>query len=423
MIPSLRAEFNARFEPGHYAELYRRVEAAAGTRAEFRLAETPVFVDRSFLEGLAETGERLLHALLSDANYLRAARSAIPAGYCVGGKSASPNFLTADFALVREADGSLAPRLVEIQAFPSLFGFQAALSEAYIGAFGLKGCGYLLCGLDEAGYWDLLRQTIVGGCDPETVVLTEIDPWHQKTKPDFAITAARLGIAVVDIRDVYAAGDQLVYRNIEGRTQVIRRIYNRAIADELVARNIKLQFDLERAWDVEWAGHPNWYFLVSKFAVPWLAERPEFAGVVPAAVFLRDFLEGRGRESLQAAGVQLAEGRNAPNEEILLKPLFGFAGKGIQFGPTLAEIEAVEEGERDNYLLQKRMQFEPTIETPHGRTQAEFRILYLWPDGGRLQPAISLVRLGRGKMMGVDHNRDLEWVGASAALYPGGGTG
>jgi hypothetical protein len=45
-------------------------------------------------------------------------------------------------------------------------------------------------------------------------------------------------------------------------------------------------------------------------------------------------------------------------------------------------------------------------------------MMYLWPDGGRLEPVISLVRLGRGLMMGVDHNRNQEWVGGSAALFP-----
>ncbi|MDR3740529.1 MAG: hypothetical protein P4L40_16055 [Terracidiphilus sp.] len=418
MISSLRARFNAAFEPEKYAELQRSVGAASGTGAEFRLAETPVFVERDFLERLAKTGVELLQSLLANDEYLAAARKAIPKGYCVADQTAFPNFLTADFALVREHGGALAPRLVEIQAFPSVFGFQAVLSEAYRAAFNLPDCGYLLGGLDDAGYWDLLQRTIVGNCDPETVVLMEVDPWHQKTRPDFAITADRLGIAVVDITAVEPNGDRLVYRNESGQKREIRRVYNRAIVDELIARKIKLAFDLERKWNVEWAGHPNWYFLVSKFAVPWLVEQRAGGGVVPPAVFLEHFLAGDGRERLRSQGVELASRRNAANNELLLKPLFGFAGKGIQFGPSLADLEAIPAAERHNYLLQRRMQFERTVDTPYGMTQPEFRILYLWPDGGELKPVITLVRLGRGRMMGVDHNRDLEWVGASAALYP-----
>jgi hypothetical protein len=136
-------------------------------------------------------------------------------------------------------------------------------------------------------------------------------------------------------------------------------------------------------------------------------------------VFLNDFLGGEGLEKLKAAGVALpqSDGADAVYENLLLKPLFSFAGKGIQFAPNRFELEAIPEEERGNYLLQERMHFVPTIETPHGLTQAEIRILYLWPDGGELTPVLPLVRLGRGKMMGVDHNKNQEWVGASAAFW------
>jgi hypothetical protein len=201
----------------------------------------------------------------------------------------------------------------------------------------------------------------------------------------------------------------------------IHRIYNRAIADELMAREVRLPFDLTHAWEVEWAGHPNWYFLISKFSIPWLSRPPGAHAVVPPAVFLDEFLEGNGRAELAAAGVSLPDktGPETVYGELLLKPLFSFAGKGIQFDPTQAQLEAIPAGKRKDFLLQHRMRFEHTIETPHGLTQAEIRILYLWPDGGSLTPALSLVRLGRGKMMGVDHNKSQEWVGASAAFFPG----
>jgi hypothetical protein len=174
---------------------------------------------------------------------------------------------------------------------------------------------------------------------------------------------------------------------------------------------------------VDWAGHPNWYFLISKFSIPWLSRPPGAHPVVPPAVFVDEFLEGSGRVQLAAAGVVLPaeEGPDTVYGELLLKPLFSFAGKGIQFDPTQAQLEAIPTARRNEFLLQQRMRFEHTIETPWGMTQAEIRILYLWPDAGSLTPALSLVRLGRGKMMGVDHNRNREWVGASAAFYPAAG--
>jgi hypothetical protein len=421
MIPGLRRQFNEGFTPLRYESLLWLVKESCGTSVEYRIAETPVFLPLPLLEQMAAAGAQLTHTLLDNDACLAAARKAIPAGYNVAGETAHPNFLTADFALVRSPDGTMVPRLVELQAFPSVYGYQDVLCAAYRAAFDLpKGLGSFLSGLDKAGYWALMAQTVLGGHSPENVVLTELDPWNQKTLPDFQVTSKRLGIPIVDIRSLEAVGDKLHYRDESGRLVPIDRIYNRAIADELIARNVHLPFDLTQEWDVEWAGHPNWYFLISKFSIPWLSRPPGGHPVVPPAVFVDEFLDGSGRAQLAAAGVPLpaSSGADAVYGELLLKPLFSFAGKGIQFDPTQAQLEAIPPARRSEFLLQQRMRFEHTIETPWGLTQAEIRILYLWPDGGSLTPVLSLVRLGRGKMMGVDHNRDQEWVGASAAFFP-----
>ncbi len=420
MIPALRSDFNGRFTPNQYASLLALLEERCGLRVEFRIAETPIFLPEALLNEMAADGAELARALMANAAYLGAARKAIPAGYLVAGETAHPNFLTADFALVRDAQGTLAPRLVEIQAFPSVFAYQAVLSDAYRQTFGLgPALGTFLGGLSESEYWKLLGRTVLGAHDPQNVILTEIDPQHQKTRPDFEVTAQRLGIAVVDIRSLEPVGNKLHYRDAAGRLVPVHRIYNRAIADELIARDVRLPFDLTHPWDVEWAGHPNWYFLISKFSIPWLSRPPAAHPVVPPAVFLSDFLDGAGRGDFAAAGVPLPEsaGPETVYPDLLLKPLFSFAGKGIQFDPTQAQLEAIPASRRGDFLLQQRMTFVPTIETPHGLTQAEIRILYLWPDGGELTPALPLVRLGRGKMMGVDHNKNQEWVGASAAFF------
>ncbi len=421
MIPVLRAQFNRMFAPERYDHLQDWLEQRCGARVEFRVAETPIFVPKAMLDEMAALGADLAKVLIGWPAYLEAAHRAIPTGYRIWGESKHPNFLTADFALVRDSGGKLVPRLVEIQAFPSVYGYQAVLGNGYRACFGLDpALGMYLSGLNERSYWDLVCRTVLGTCDPENVVLTEVDPLHQKTRPDFEVTGQRLGIAVVDICTLQAVGNKLHYRNRTGRLTPIHRIYNRAIADELIARNIRLPFDLTSEWDVEWAGHPNWYFLISKFSLPWLSRPPNRKEVVPPAVFLKDFLEGSGRKELEAAGVELPreEGADTIYRNLLLKPLFSFAGKGIQFDTTRAELEAIPASRRDEFLVQQRMEFVPTIETPCGPTQAEIRILYLWPDRQTLTPALSLVRLGRGKMMGVDHNKNQEWVGASAAFFP-----
>ena len=423
MINELRDAFNVQFRPESYRKLLDLLDARAGTKVEFRVAETPVFLPLAMLEQMARAGAELTRRLLGWPEYLASARNSVPKGFLVAGQPDAegfdhPNFLTADFALVEAGQGELVPRLVEIQAFPSVYAYQSMLSEVYREAFGLpESLRVFLGGLDTESFWALFRRTVLGKYAAENVVLTEVDPMHQKTLPDFLLTSRRLGIAVVDIATLVPIGNKLHYRNAAGELIPIHRIYNRAIADEIIARNVKLPFDLAAPWDVEWAGHPNWYFLISKYAVPWLSSAGE--PVVPPAAFLDDFLTGGGFARLEAAGVRLRGGKGGEvvYDELLLKPLFSFAGKGIQFAPSRAELEAIPKGERGNYLVQQRMYFVPTIRTPHGLTQAEIRILYIWPDGGELTPALPLIRLGRGKMMGVDHNRNQEWVGASAAFW------
>ena len=430
LIIELREAFSAAYRAEKYKKLLAQLDSRAGTRVEFRVAETPVFLTLELLDKIASAGSELTQRLLGWPEYMAGARASIPEGFLVAGNSTHPHFLTADFALVRSAGGELAPRLVEIQAFPSVYAYQAMLAEEYLRAFELPDTlGIYLSGLDREGFLSLFRRTVLGTHDAKHVVLTEVDPLHQKTLPDFRLTSKELGIPVVDIAGLVPVGDKLHYKDEAGKLVPINRIYNRAIADEMIARDIRLPFKLTDPWDVEWAGHPNWYFLISKYAIPWLstgAPTGEDTGprrlaqpVVPPAVFLDDFLSGEGLAKLEAAGVDLPKrhGTDVVYENLLLKPLFSFAGKGIQFAPSRFELEAIAEGERPNYLLQERMHFVPTIETPHGRTQMEIRILYLWPDGGELTPVLPLVRLGRGKMMGVDHNRNQEWVGASAAFW------
>jgi hypothetical protein len=419
LIPELRSAFNSKFNSHAYAKLLEHLDRTCGGSIQFRVAETPIFLAKDLLDEIAGQGAALAHHLIADHACMAAARRAIPDGYDVAAQTSHPHFLTADFALVRNGLGQLVARLVEIQAFPSVFAYQAELCFAYRDVFDLpKSLGIFLGDLNESSYWELLRRTVLGRHPPENVVLTEIDPFRQKTFPDFHVTSLRLGIPVVDIAALEPIGNKLHYRNAAGQLVPIHRIYNRAIADELIARKIRLSFDLSHPWDVEWAGHPNWYFLISKFSIPWLARAGRFP-VVPPAVFVDDFLAGPGRDFLAAAGVSMPviENHAAVYQDLLLKPLFSFAGRGIEFEPARARLEAIPPGERGGYLVQQRMSFEPTIDTPFGLTQAEIRILYVWPDEGVLTPALSLVRLGRGKMMGVDHNKNQQWVGGSAAFY------
>ena len=406
MLQPYRDHFNAHFTPAKYSDLVARLNQLTRTQIEFRVAETPCFFSRELINQLAETGATLTHQLLDNPAYLQASNQTIPEQYRVPNENPQPNFMTVDFGLVRNPDGTLTPKLVELQAFPSIFGYQDILARQYIETYNLDpNLQIHLNDLNEKTYWQLLREVIVGDHDPENAVLLEIDPDHQKTLPDFHVYEDKLHIATVDIAKLRKQGNRLFYQRAgpgQGTEIPIHRIYNRAIVDELQRKNLQLPFDYRDPLNVEWAGHPNWYFRISKFSLPFL-NHPS----VPKAVFLDDWFAQRNLEGLPPQ-----------RENLLLKPLYSFAGKGIQFAPTDADLNAIPPADRDLYLLQERVAFEPTIHTPHGLTQAEIRIMYLWPDGGVLQPAIALVRLGRGLMMGVDHNRDKQWVGGSAALTP-----
>jgi hypothetical protein len=88
---------------------------------------------------------------------------------------------------------------------------------------------------------------------------------------------------------------------------------------------------------------------------------------------------------------------------------------GVVIAPTKDDIRTIPAGKRPYYILQERLHFEPVIKTPFGATKAEVRVMYIWIE--KLTPVLTIIRMGRGLMMGVDHNKNMEWVGASAGLY------
>jgi hypothetical protein len=393
MIPSLRQQFNEKFTGDKYRAFLRRVDDLCRTRVQFRLSETPCFFPQSLIDRMASDGQKLIRQLVDNPAYRAKSEEAVPARFRVPNEAAHPMFVQVDFGLVRDGHGELQPKLVELQAFPSLYAYQGPLAQAYIDVYGLDTrLRYLLSGLDTNSYRELLRRAIVGAHDPENVILMEIHPQEQKTLPDFLLTEKMLGVRTVDIVDIKKDGARLYYER-GGKRVPIRRIYNRAIVDELERKNVKLGFDWRDDLDVEWAGHPNWYFRISKFSIPYLKHAS-----VPKTWFL---------DRLQEIPADL--------ENYALKPLYSFAGLGVVIAPTKEDIAAIPAERRPSYILQERIHFEPVIETPCGRTKAEVRMMYVWLEG--LTPVLTIIRTGRGLMMGVDHNKNMEWVGASAGLY------
>jgi hypothetical protein len=392
MIATLRQRFNAEFTPEKYDRLRREMTSRCGTEVPFALCETPCFFPHTLVERMGEDGKALIRQLVDSPEYRARSEASIPAEFRVPNESPHPMFIQVDFGLVRDSAGELQPKLVELQAFPSLYAYQPVLAQAYIDVFGLDPTlRYFLSGLDSASYKRLMQDAIVAGHDPANVVLMEVHPEEQKTRPDFLLTEKLLGIRTVCITKIRKEGQRLFYAE-GGKSVPIERIYNRTIVDELERKGVEPPFDFRDDLDVEWAGHPNWYFRISKYSIPYL-KHPS----VPRTWFL---------DQLPQVPSDL--------ENFVLKPLYSFAGLGVVIAPSHGDIDAIPSAKRSEYILQERLNFTPVVETPHGTTKVELRVMYIWLDD--LIPVLTIVRMGRGLMMGVDHNKNMAWVGSSAAL-------
>jgi hypothetical protein len=394
MIPSYRQDFNSRFTPEKYSLMQGEMTSRCGMAVPFALCETPCFFPDELVQRMQEDGEALIRQLVDSEEYRSHSARAIPAQFQVPNESPHPMFIQVDFGVVRDADSRLRPKLVELQAFPSLYAYQPVLAQAYIDVFGLDATlRYFLSGLDSRSYWQLLRDAIVAGHDPTNVVLMEVHPEEQKTRPDFLLTEKHLWIQTVCITKIIKQGRRLLYEN-RGSLIPIERIYNRTIVDELERKGVTPPFDFRDELDVEWAGHPNWYFRISKYSIPYL-KHPS----VPRTLFL---------DRLSEAPADL--------QNYVLKPLYSFAGLGVIIAPSRNDIDAIPASKRGDYILQERLNFTPVVDTPFGETKVELRIMYVWLDGGKLTPVLTIARMGRGTMMGVDQNKNMQWVGSSAAL-------
>ena len=391
MISHLRERFNREFSPARYAAFVDAIQHRVGVPVEFRLSETPCFLPAALLARLDAAAQELIAQLVGNPAYLAAADACVPNGCRPAHGEDKPTFIQVDFGFVQGASG-LEPRLVELQAFPSLYGFQLVLGEISRDMYGFPETAVTAGGLTRDDYLRLIGRAIVGPHDPDEVVLVEIDPARQKTRPDFEATERLWGVRAIDLGDLVTQGGRVFARR-DGALTPVRRIYNRVIPDELERKGRSWPFDLSADLDVEWAGGPDWFFKISKFSIPWLRHES-----VPETHYLSDVPEIRGAR-----------------DEWLLKPLFSFAGGGIIFAPTDADLAAIPPDSRQHYILQERVAFTPTIDTPHGPTQLEVRLMMV-RDGDRYRTVTPLGRMGRGKMMGVDHNKGLSWVGATAVL-------
>ena len=394
MIPAHRQLYNAAFSPARYQQMLADIEQQMPGQLDFRVAETPVFVPAILRDKLIAAGENIIDVIGQD-NFLELTEAAIPPHQRVPGYEGRPDFLTFDFAVCRNANGELEPQLIELQGFPSLYAFQGWLPGVFRQHFPISdSVTPFLSSPDYQSYQELMRGFLLADQPAEQVILLELFPERQKTRVDFALTEKLWGITSVCLTEIQKKGNKLFYQK-EGRLILIKRIYNRVIFDELARYpELKTEFNFTDEVDVTWVGHPNWFFRVSKYTLPLLQGQ-----YVPPSHYLHE---------LAAYPTDL--------ENYVLKPLFSFAGAGVRLHVTTSDLDAL--SDKSNYLLQRKVAYEPVVQSPDGLVKCEIRLLYIWPAGAaRPQLVAGLSRLSRGEMIGVDFNKDKDWVGGTTPLF------
>ena len=394
MIPAPRQLFNAAFTPTSYQEMLAAIDQELPGQLDFRVAETPVFVPAALRDKLVRAGQDII-TVLQRPNFKQVTEQAIPAGQRVPHEDEHAEFLTFDFAVCRDANGELEPQLIEMQGFPSLYAFQAYLPNVFAQRYPIAAnVSPFLEVADEEAYVAELRELIVGPENPENVILLELFPAQQKTRIDFQLSKKYWGIEAVSLPDIRKRGKKLFYEK-DGREIPIKRIYNRIIFDELSRYpDLHPEFNLVDEVDVEWVGHPNWFFRISKYTLPLI--KSAFA---PPSYYLHTL-----------------EQYPADLENYVLKPLFSFAGAGVKLHITADELNDLPN--KENYLLQRKVKYEPVVQSPDGLVKCEIRLLYTWQKAAA-QPKLvaGLARLSRGEMIGVDFNKNKDWVGGTTPFF------
>lgn len=394
MIDSLRTRFNEEFSIDKYQNFLDSITKDFDKAPTFRVAETPLFISDDLKEKLLEGSQEVMD-FICNPDFKNLTQKAIDLTQDIPGEATHSQFLAIDFGICSE-NGELIPKLIEVQGFPTIFNFQQNLFKKFVESYPfLSEYTPYLNGQTDKTYLATLRKIVLNGHHPSEVVLLEVEPDLQNTNIDFSYAQRDLGIAIVCVTQVIKRGRLLFYKDSTGSEIQIKRFYNRVILDELNARkDLEIGFDFSDDLEVEWAGHPNWYTRISKFILPYL-KGPYFID----SVLLSDLKEIP--EDL---------------ENYVLKPLFSFSGAGVIFHVTKEDVESVEQ--RDQFILQKKVNYHPVVQSPDGKVKAEVRMLALWPlDEAKPTLIGNLVRLSRGEMIGVKFNKDKDWVGGTIGLF------
>lgn len=394
MIPKYRKQFNQEFSQEKYNQFKEILKQKSGLEAGFRISESPLFLTKEFESKLIDASESIITQIKNLPEEIL--QKAIPDNCRVPNDTKQPHFFTIDFGICKSENGEIEPQLIELQAFPSLYAFQKVFEQTFCDVYPFLS--ELQNKTPHEDFKNYMKDLILGNENPEHVILLEIYPEKQKTAIDFVLTEKLLGIKTVCLTKVKKEGRKLFYEN-DGKLTEIRRIYNRVIFDELDRiPDLKTEFDFREDVDVTWVTHPNWFFKISKFLLPLLQHQ-----FVPKSYFLHEFPESENLENF------------------VLKPLFSFAGSGVNLNPTKEITDAIED--KENYILQRKVNYEPIFEDINGEfSKAEIRLLYIWRENDE-RPILleNLGRMTKAAMVNVDFNKkDAIWIGSSNAFFAEG---
>src|SRR6187401_486875 len=396
MIPEIRAKYNQSFSQETYQAFLNDLYAQFNHVPGFRIAETPVFIPRQLREKMFEACNQITDAIVKP-GFKELTEPSLAGTLRVPNEDSHTTFLQMDYGLVEGENGEVVPRLIEVQGFPSLYFYQHYVAQLYRKYFEIPDTvNHLFNGFTPDSYVEFLRNLIVGDEDPAEVVLLEIEPFKQNTQIDFHATRKILGIHIADITELYKKGNRLFYKNEKGQEVQVKRIYNRVIFDELFHRkDLDLKFQFNDDLDVKWVGHPNWFYRISKYTMPFIQ-----SPYIPTTIFL---------DQLTAIPDNL--------DESVLKPLYSFSGAGVIFHVKPSDIENIKDPSQ--FILQQKVKYPPVIKTPdNDPVKVEVRIMLIWPEN-EPRPIIvnNLARLSKGEMIGVKFNKDKTWVGGSVGFY------
>ena len=394
MISKYRKLFNEQFTQEKYQALKDDIAADFDYAPTFRLAETPFFISNELKKQLIEGCNEVI-ALIQQSDFKELTNKSLELNSKVPNEDEHTTFLAIDFGICEE-DNQVVPKLIEVQGFPSLFNYQVNLFEKLKVLYPfMEQLTPFVNDISSQEYLENLEVVFCNNLPKENVVLLEIEPEKQNTLIDFYYCKRDIGIPVICVTEVIKKGNQLFYKNEKNQEIQIKRIYNRVIFDELELRtDLKMNFSFSDDLDVEWAGHPNWFFRISKFILPLL----------------------KGKYFIETTLLSELKEIPADLENYVLKPLFSFSGAGVVFHVKKEDIEAVVD--KELYILQKKVNYLPIVQSPDGKVKAEVRMLCTWKKEDAAPTLLcNLVRLSRGEMIGVKYNQDKDWVGGTIGLF------